>query len=1049
MVYGLSDVILSNKDYKFNKLTINKDFIIQNNLNIKYNLDLNDVSTDKTNIGLQIINNGFFKSNINITNYKINITNSIQSKNLILTNTKLKVKKTINLNLNTNAEQININLKNKNTSFSVKKTIDVLGNVNINLFRVNNNINCQGNINIRKLLILENNLTNSYNLNVNKTIHKTQFNINNDITFKNLIIKENMNVYNNINLDSLLAKGILNVKKNVESKNGILSLPIVYSLNKNGAIGFNSATNNIYSNCNNNIHILNDSKGILHKSSIVFNDTISSDIHISNINGKIIDIQNNLQFYYKTNVLGNLNVSDYATIDYNCTLNNNVYVNNNIELKLGSVKLPLSENKKQLGSIRYNISTGKINGVYKSNNWHDLDFLDKNNTGIIRNSNTILFNIKNNTIITSNNNTHIHNTTFISNNLNISDSFNIQHNIYTSNNINIDSIPIQFYNNLLRSYNITNDKWTSLTNEELNSYYRLPYKTNNFYSNNIKNEYSHLNTIKTINYDNTIINNYIEFNQEYISVDNLYFSHFYLDLINTRLNTYNIQIYKSNTLQSNTLQRELSLTNINSTNRIIDLETPIYFTKDEILKIKIKSLHTNMNDSILINLLGYSHKIINTKGDSNFFTDNIVNFNQTTTFNVDVEFNNNINISDKIMFNLDKVNNIQKQSITKSTTQNNLFEINDNFIINNTGNVGIGTNPTDSLITIYSQDGIAFEDTGGLSILSNLNSTNIITNNINITNNTNTVNLLTNNLPFTKDISILQNIQSDKTIYINGNTNLENTKNLVTNVLHINKYNNNIDQTLHLPNIEKMYLYENNTNLCSIHYNTINSTKSNYIHHSKIQKINENLNIHTGTINISAKSTGFYTEPSSSTIFNININQNESYFSILNNGYTLMNTSLIINNIDINEKMKTILYNIEGPKEPLIEYNFQNNNNITLYTQQENYSTYIVYSNIIVPTTFITDINSSNIIYSTLITKPFYTNLGFNINIDIIYFTEIILINDSIRTFYNNIKSYKINNPYNYSVSIFYLNNNTIYPTHLTNREGIIYKNYGIKSRIL
>ena len=52
----------------------------------------------------------------------------------------------------------------------------------INLFKVNKNINCQSNINIRKLLLIENNLTNSYNLNVNKTLHKTQFNINNDIT---------------------------------------------------------------------------------------------------------------------------------------------------------------------------------------------------------------------------------------------------------------------------------------------------------------------------------------------------------------------------------------------------------------------------------------------------------------------------------------------------------------------------------------------------------------------------------------------------------------------------------------------------------------------------------------------------------------------------------------------------------------------------------------------------------------------------------------------------------------------------------------------------
>ena len=139
-----------------------------------------------------------------------------------------------------------------------------------------------------------------------------------------------MNVYNNINLDTLITNDILNVEKNVEAKNGVLSLPVIYNLNRHGSIGFNSATNNIYSNSNNNIHILNDSKGILHKSSIIFNDNIPSHIHINNENGKIIDILHNLQILLQTNVLGNINVSNYVTIDYNCSLNNNIYVNNNI-----------------------------------------------------------------------------------------------------------------------------------------------------------------------------------------------------------------------------------------------------------------------------------------------------------------------------------------------------------------------------------------------------------------------------------------------------------------------------------------------------------------------------------------------------------------------------------------------------------------------------------------------------------------------------------------------------------------------------------------------
>ena len=56
---------------------------------------------------------------------------------------------------------------------------------------------------------------------------------------------------------------------------------------------------------------------------------------------------------------------------------------------------------------------------------------------------------------------------------------------------------------------------------------------------------------------------------------------------------------------------------------------------------------------------------------------------------------------------------------------------------------------------------------------------------------------------------------------------------------------------------------------------------------------------------------------------------------------------------------------------------------------------------------------------------------------------------DQYKILIPDIKSYEINNPYNYSVSIFYLNNNTIYPTYITNRGGNLYTNYGLKTRIL
>ena len=62
----------------------------------------------------------------------------------------------------------------------------------------------------------------------------------------------------------------------------------------------------------------------------------------------------------------------------------------------------------------------------------------------------------------------------------------------------------------------------------------------------------------------------------------------------------------------------------------------------------------------------------------------------------------------------------------------------------------------------------------------------------------------------------------------------------------------------------------------------------------------------------------------------------------------------------------------------------------------------------------------NNITYTQINTAPTYNNVGYSIPIDIVYFTEIILINNNTRTFFNNIKSYKVNNKYNYNVQIYY-----------------------------
>ena len=130
-----------------------------------------------------------------------------------------------------------------------------------------------------------------------------------------------------------------------------------------------------------------------------------------------------------------------------------------------------------------------------------------------------------------------------------------------------------------------------------------------------------------------------------------------------------------------------------------------------------------------------------------------------------------------------------------------------------------------------------------------------------------------------------------------------------------------------------------------------------------------------------------------------------------------------------------------------MKYDFRVNNTIILYSYDNNNNEgYINYfeQNI---TNNITLHKIQNITYNIINNIPYYNNCGYKINIDIIYFTEIILINQNIRTFYNNIKSFKVNNLYNYDVSIYYYSNSIIYPKIYINKNGIDYI-YGLKTEI-
>ncbi len=1040
MVYGLQDIVwpkVSKNYHYFNTLSIDKNLNIENNFNIKFNLTTKD---------LLIKNNGFFKSNINVDNYIVKVFDTLEADSIYLQNTHFVAQE------NTSAGTVNIHLKNLATKFTVENNIDISGNVNLGLFSVARNINCQKNLNINKTLILENNLNNNFNLNVENVYHKVRFNLTNSLDLNNTFVKENLNVHTNLNLPSLEVNDVLLIKENAICKNGVVVLPEEYKLDELGTVGFNSNTNNIFANCNNDALVLNDSRGCENKSSIHINDSTDY-IHINNRHIKSIDVfKNNINLYYISNLVGNINIKKNAIIDGNSTLNNYLYFNNNIQQFDGSLRLPLSENTYKLGSFRYNNNTNKIQVFYNSNKWENLKFTDTNNTSIDYDDDNIYFNIKNNNIITCNNTTNIHNLTNVLHNLNVSDSLTIANNIFSTSNINVDNIPFQFYRNLIRSYNHKTNKWTSITLEELNSYYRTPYKTTPFYSNNIKDKYSDLNTIQYINYENTIINNYTLFNNEIITTDLLYLSHIYINLHNKNPNTYNIQIYKNGSVME-----ELKFENTDSINNVFEFANHHIYNKNDVLKIKIKSAVSDMNDVIIINLTGYSHKIIETKGDSNYYTDSFVHFNKNTAFNVNVTFHNNINVNDRLTSDENTLVNFEKISIKKDLfSTDNIFEINDNFILDKYGKININTKNNvkgyqkNSLINVYSENTseLGFENTGSMSILSDLICPDIVTDTINIKNDVDTSTVITNEIP-KYNLNVDNSLNFIDTIHFNANgiLNLTNTSSLVTNKLFVPPYNVNTYNTLNVPNIRKMYLYENNNNLCKIVYDNTTTSKLHYIHHNKIDNKNDIIDIDNNTINISRTSIGFFGNTNNR--FNININHSaSSYLSILDNGDTTFNSTLYLNNTNINETFKELLYTIYGPKDPIYEYDFKESNIVKMYNN-ENYMGHVLYNTFTISSSDIQTTNIDNILYDSLLVKPTYNIEDYNIELDIVYFTEIILIDPTLRTFENNIESFKVNNPYNYTISVYFEMIDTIYPEYTVNKNGITYINYGLKTEIM
>ena len=1083
MSYGL-DISWPDKNnnidsHIYNKLTINKNLNIGNNLNIKFNLTSED---------LIIRNNGFFNSNINIDNYILNIKDVLKADNINLKNTKFTAME------NTNARTINVRLQNNATGFKIGKNINVDGNLNIGLFSVGNNINCKENINIKNKTILKNNLNNDNTLDVNNSIHKNVFNITNALTLNNIYVLEDLNIKNNLNLTSLTIDDKIKIRKDLLILNGLVVLPDTNILDSYGSLAFNSNSFNIFANINNNSYILNDSKGVEDYSSITINNNNNILIQNNNENSLILS-DNTLDFYYNTNIAGNLNYINNININDSAYINKNINIQNDVILNNGFVKLPITEYVTK-GAIRFNNTSKLIQTADVSNTYNDLLFTDNNNTSIIRNSNSVSFNIKNNNIITINNNTFINNNVNFLNNLNVTHNINILNNLYTSNNINISNIPIQFYNGLLRTYNNNSNNFVSLTLEQLNSIYKNPISTYMFYKNNITDVYSTLQISNTINHNDALFENYNYYDCQIIHTD-LYLSNIFINIINSShdkllTNTYYIQILKNNNVVDTII-----LDNIYDYTVNLKLKNILFYNKGEILKINIKSLYNLKNSSVILNFNGYKLIPINTKGTSNYITDQYVYFNNKTNFNVNIDFRNNVNVYNT----LKNTNNItiKKLSIfTNNSTHfssilntNKLLDINNSFIISDNDTIGIGTEPINNyMINIYDNN-TGLKITGNLNILdnnSNLICNNLEANTINILEDIKTKNIITNKLPvkdfnLQSNINCLQNLNVNVNVSSNKNLNISNVLN--TNKLLINSYNSNTHNKF-LSNSNNVYMYENNNNLSYILHNTNILPPNNinkYIYHTGIENTNINNLPITGNsenviklekqIYIKDNGVSFFTRDFKNT-FNINVSDNNqlntntsnensnensnqnsnenSKFLSINDENTIINCDLILNNININERMKILLYNIYGPKRPLFNYDFRNNYSIELYSFNNITNLYELYFQTNISNN-IEIITKSNIIYTVLNNKPYFNSnllnadIGYNINIDVLYFTEIILINDNIKTFYNNIKSFKANNNYMYDVNIYYQTNNIIYPIANINRNGI--KNiYGLKTEI-
>lgn len=993
--------------WTYTDLILKKTANIESNLNIQKSLNIKSFKID---------NNCIFIGNVNIKNYNIKIKNNV----LISGNLNIKKNK-LQLLGNINCNDYILNFNKFESDLNINKNINVKNNFHGDNLHVSKNCIFQNKLKINNNLNVYNNLI-AYGINVNSinTI------INQDYLIKLNLNLQNLHILKNLNLKGNIECNYLNILKKSKCNNLIINDGIIElgeNLNSIGSIGFNKTNQNFLININNLNYIFSDFYEKNNKSLVkIDSDNISFTIN----NNNILNFSNNLDCSYNTNIK-NIEVLNNASVNNNCIINNNLH-NNICNIDSGYIKLPIITDKYSKGAIGYNINTNKIN-VTDINGWTDIKILDSFNTGIDIIDKTTIFQVKDNNIITLNNN-YINfnsNVTFYNNvnadNLHISTNLNIKKNSY------IDNKKLQSYRNIIRVYDDNRKKYEVITQQKFESDFKISYKSNNFFINGLTTNFKYLNTHNYLNNKNIIVNNTNYFIYQIIYED-IFISQILLQFINyVSNNVLTLQILKNNLV--------INEFNITSNKILINLDNELYFKKNDLISVKIKSNENNINQSLLINFLGYYYCNSKFKGSTNFINDCPITFNNNNfNINVNTNFYKNINCEELIIQNNQLI--VSKLSLNNNYKDNTLFNIKDILNIYDDSRISIGSNKilSNSLLSIdntnlnsknslFVNGNIEFDSNLNILdnlIVNNINIDKIDTNSINITNNINNVkydynNINCNNLSIKSSINLIDDLNNND--FINSN-------NLV-----LPKYNKSYSNLL---TNNSVYLSLSNNNNMLFIYN-INEINKRYINHKNINYNNYNydfnqvLSIKNNSINILSNN------------INNNILNIDKTFEIKNNGNFVINKDLIIKNINYSKKMKSLLYDIYGPKNVNYKYDLSNYK-ITINNNQNLYKT------VFFDSSYITTLNKNNLYYDTILKKPYYLLKGFTIEIDILYIKDIVLLNNQLNTFINNIdyNSIILNNPYNFNISYVISNNGKIlYPTFTDIFNNT---NYGLKVEI-